>query len=143
MNIRIKRIDKDLPIPEYKTSGAVAFDLSARVTTSVPAHKVAYVPLNLIIEPPEGYYVALVARSSLHKRGLLSATGFSVGDTDFTGNTDEYVAALYNFTDDDVIVSRGDRIMQVVISPYVRVKFTEVENMGNESRGGFGSTGKR
>lgn len=143
MHIRIKRIDKGLPLPEYKTSGAVAFDLSARVTTTVPAHKVAYVPLNVVIEPPEGYYVALVARSSLHKRGLLSATGFSVGDADFTGNSDEYVAALYNFTDTDIVVERGDRIMQVVVSPYVRVEFTEVEDMGNVSRGGFGSTGSK
>ena len=143
MNIHIKRIDKELALPEYKTPGAVAFDLSARVTTTIPPHKVAYVPLNVVVEPPEGYYVALVARSSLHKRGLMSATGFSVGDADFAGNTDEYVAALYNFTDADVVVMRGDRIMQVVISPHVRVGFIEVEDMGNESRGGFGTTGKQ
>ncbi len=143
MNIRIKRIDKDLPLPEYKTAGAVAFDLAARVATTVPSHTVAYIPLNVVIEPPEGYYVALVARSSLHKRGLMSATGFSVGDADFTGNSDEYVAALYNFTDADIVVERGDRIMQVVVSPYVRVDFTEVDDMGNKSRGGFGTTGKQ
>ena len=143
MNIHIKRIDKELALPEYKTPGAVAFDPSARVTTTIPPHKVAYVPLNVVVEPPEGYYVALVARSSLHKRGLMSATGFSVGDADFAGNTDEYVAALYNFTDADVVVMRGDRIMQVVISPHVRVGFIEVEDMGNESRGGFGTTGKQ
>lgn len=141
MHIRIKRIDKEIPLPEYKTSGAVAFDLASRVTTTIPAHKVAYVPLNVVIEPPEGYYVALVARSSLHKRGLMSATNFSVGDADFSGNSDEYVAALYNFTDADIVVERGDRIMQVVISPYLRVEFTEVDDMGNASRGGFGTTG--
>lgn len=143
MHIRIKRIDKELPLPEYKTPGAVAFDLSARVTTTVPAHRVAYVPLNVVIEPPEGFYLAMVARSSLHKRGLMSANGYAVFDADFTGNSDEYVAALYNFTDGDVTVERGDRIMQVVVTPYSRVEFTEVEDMGNVSRGGFGSTGSK
>ena len=90
MNIRIKRIDKSIPLPEYKTKGAAAFDLSARVATTIAPRSVGYVPLNVCIEPPTGYYVALVARSSLHKRGLFSATGFSVGDPDFSGNEDEY-----------------------------------------------------
>ncbi len=72
----------------------------------------------------------------------MSVTGFSVGDTDYTGNTDEYIAALYNFTDVDVVVERGDRIMQVVISPYERVTFSEVDDMGHRDRGGFGTTGR-
>ena len=142
MNIRIKRIDTSIPLPEYKTSGAAAFDLSARITTSITPHSVGYVPLNVCIEPPEGYYVALVARSSLHKRGLFSATGFSVGDSDFCGNDDEYKAALYNFTDADIVIEKGERIMQVVMSPFVHVDIKEVDDMGKESRGGFGTTGK-
>lgn len=140
-HIRIKRIDKALPLPEYKTIGAAGFDLCARVTTTISAHAVGYIPLNVVIEPPEGYYVALVPRSSLHKRGLMPANGFGVGDRDFCGNADEYTAALLNFTDHDVTVERGDRIMQVVISPVVRVGFEEVEDMGRTNRGGFGTTG--
>jgi len=143
MHIRIKRIDKTLPLPEYKTPGAAGFDLSVRVTTMIPAHVIGYVPLNVVIEPPEGYYVALVARSSLHKRGLMPANGFGVGDRDFCGNGDEYTAALLNFTDHDITIERGDRIMQVVISPVARVNFKEVDDMGNDDRGGFGTTGER
>ena len=142
MDIRIKRIDKRIPLPEYKTAGAAAFDLSARLTTTISPKSVGYVPLNVVIEPPEGYYVALVARSSLHKKGLFSATGFSVGDPDFSGNEDEYKAALYNFTDADIVIEKGERIMQMVISPFVHVDIKEVDDMGKESRGGFGTTGK-
>ena len=141
-HIRIRRVDKSIPLPEYKTKGAAAFDLSARVTTSIAPRSVGYVPLNVCIEPPEGYYVALVARSSLHKRGLFSSTGFSVGDPDFSGNEDEYKAALYNFTDADIVIEKGERIMQVVISPYLHVDIEEVDDMGNASRGGFGTTGQ-
>ena len=143
MEIRIKRIDKGLPLPEYKTTGAAGFDLHARVTTSIPPRTVGYVPLNVVIEPPVGYYVALVPRSSLHKRGLMPANGFGVGDRDFCGNGDEYHAALLNFTDEPVVVERGDRIMQVVISPVVRVDFQEVDDMGHNNRGGFGTTGNK
>lgn len=143
MDVRIKRIDKSLPLPEYKTKGAVGFDLCARETTTIPPRVVGYVPLNVVIEPPEGFYVALVPRSSLHKRGLMPANGFGVGDRDFCGNGDEYVAALLNFTDKDVTLERGDRIMQVVISPMERVGFHEVDDMGNNDRGGFGTTGDK
>ena len=141
--IRIHRIDKTIPLPEYKTKGAVAFDLSARLTVVIQPNTIGYVPLNLVIEPPEDHYVALVARSSLHKRGLMAANGFGVFDRDYCGNTDEYVAVLLNFTGDPVTVAAGDRIMQAVVSPFVRVDFEEVEDMNNASRGGFGTTGER
>ena len=143
MHIRIKRIDKELPLPEYKTSGAAAFDLSARATTTIAPKSVGYIPLNVCIEPPVGYFAQLVPRSSLHKLGLMPANGFGVIDADYSGNEDEYKAALYNFTDEAVVIERGERIMQVVIVPYARVNFTEVDDMGNESRGGFGTTGRQ
>lgn len=141
--VRIKRFDKSLPLPEYKTSGAAGFDLTARVSTTIPPRSLGYVPLNVVIEPPPGYYLALVARSSLHKRGLIPANGFGVGDRDFAGNDDEYTAALYNFTDTPVVVLRGDRVMQAVISPVLHVEFIEVDDMENKNRGGFGTTGTR
>ena len=141
--IRIRRIDKTIPLPEYKTIGAAGFDLSARTDVVILPHTVGYVPLNVVIEPPEGYYVALVARSSLHKRGLIPANGFGVGDRDFAGNDDEYTAALYNFTEKEIHIPKGDRIMQVVVSPVLHVEFDEVDDMKNVSRGGFGTTGKR
>jgi len=143
MNARIRRIDKSLPLPEYKTEEAAGFDLSARITITIPPNAVGYVPLNVAIEPPEGYYVTLAARSSLHKRGLMPATGTAIGDRDFSGNDDEYTAALYNFTDADVTIEKGDRIMQAVISPVIHVELEEVEDMGRKNRGGFGTTGKR
>jgi dUTP pyrophosphatase len=141
--VRIKRVDKSLPLPEYKTAGAAGFDLAARVTTTLLPHVVGYVPLNVVIEPPEGYYVALVPRSSLHKRGLMPANGFGVGDRDFCGNGDEYNAALLNFTEEPVVIERGDRIMQVVISPVVHATFIEVDDMGHDDRGAFGTTGNK
>ncbi|TSC73647.1 MAG: deoxyuridine 5''''-triphosphate nucleotidohydrolase, partial [Parcubacteria group bacterium Gr01-1014_44] len=99
MKVRIKRIDKSLPLPEYKTKGAVAFDLSPRVSLTILPKGVVRVPLNVAIEPPPGFMVMLAARSSLHKKGLMLANSVAIGDTDFSGDEDEYRAALYNFSD--------------------------------------------
>lgn len=142
MNVHIKRFDSTLPLPEYKTPGAAGFDLAAREAQVVPPRTIAYIPLNVAIEPPPGYFVLLAARSSLHKRGLMSANGIGIVDRDYSGNTDEYTAVLYNYTDKDVVIEKGDRLMQGVFIPHVRGEFLEVLDMGNRNRGGFGTTGK-
>lgn len=143
MKIRIKRFDKGIPLPEYKTKGAAAFDLSARMSVAIAPKTIAYIPLNVAIEPPEGHYVALFARSSLHKRGLMPANGVGVIDPDYSGDEDEYKAALYNLSEETVVIDRGERIMQAVIAPYTHAELEEVDHMGNGSRGGFGTTGRR
>ena len=104
MRIRIKRFDKKLPLPEYKTSGAAAFDLTARERVEIPSRKIGYVPLNVACETPEGHFLLLAARSSTHKKGLMLANGVGVLDPDFSGDGDECVAVYFNFTDQPVII---------------------------------------
>ncbi len=142
MKVRIKRIDKSLSLPEYKTAGAVAFDFVARVPMTVLSRGIAYIPLNVAIEPPEKYMLLLAARSSLHKKGLMLANGVGIGDRDFSGNNDEYHAALYNFSDAPVSIDRGERIAQGVFKPYEKAEWEEVDDLENINRGGFGTTGK-
>lgn len=142
MRVRIKRIDKSLPLPAYKTGGAVAFDCYVRATTVVEPRKIAHVPLNICVKPPKNHYVLLAARSSLSKRGLIFANGIGIGDEDFCGNGDEYHAAVFNFTDAPITIERGDRIAQMVIKPYEKAEFEEVETLEEKDRGGFGTTGK-
>jgi dUTP pyrophosphatase len=141
MNIRIKRFDTTIPLPAYTTSGAAAFDLASREEVHILPGKVGYVPLNIVIAIPEGHTLLLVARSSLHKRGVVPANAVGIIDSDYRGNADELIAALYNFSDTEVVLSRGERIMQGLIVPVTHVEFEEVENMDSPDRGGFGSTG--
>lgn len=141
MNVEIRRVDKDIPVPEYKTPGSAAMDCYARVTTTVPGRGVAYVPLNFSLQPPPGHFVLMAARSSLHKRGVVLANGIGVFDEDFSGNDDEYTAILHNITDAPVTIERGDRITQIIVLPFDRATFTEVEDMKTPSRSGIGSTG--
>lgn len=143
MKLKIKRFDTTLPLPQYQTQGSVALDLYARTETIIPAQSVVKVPLNIAIELPQGHWAMIAARSSLHKKGLMLANSIGVGDADFCGDNDEYQAALYNFSTQDAVVEKGERIVQLLVLPYAQVEIEAVEHLGNQDRGGFGSTGKK
>ena len=143
MKILIKRFDQSLPLPEYKSAGAAALDLYAREDTMIRANQVGYVPLNIALQIPEGYWVLLSARSSLHKRGVMLANGIGVGDYDYRGDGDEYKAALLNFTQEDVMIERGERIVQMIVLPREKIELTEALQFEDENRGGFGTTGRK
>jgi dUTP pyrophosphatase len=138
---QIKRFDKEVALPAYKTAEATAFDLSARLAVSIEPHTYAYVPLNVAMKAPEGYWILMASRSSLHKRGVTQLNGVGIFDQDFCGDNDEYQAVLYNFTNQLVTIEKGERIMQAVVLPLCHFPIEEVESHGRPTRGGFGSTG--
>lgn len=144
MIIRIKRLDKSMPLPEYKTTGAAAFDFYARETTIIPAKKQGVVPTNFIIATPPEYVLIISARSSLakHYPGLFLANGIGIIDSDYCGPNDEIKISMYNFMDYDITIQKGDRIAQGHFKQIVRAAWQEAE-MDQPSRGGFGSTGLR
>ena len=141
MDMKVRRFDKEIPLPQYQTPGAVAMDLALREGATIQPHQVARLPLNVAIKPPAGHFILLAARSSLYKRGLAMRNSVGIFDEDYTGDNDEYQAVLYNFTDEEVRVEKGDRIAQIIVIPYVKVDLNEVDSMGESDRGGFGTTG--
>lgn len=143
MKIPLRRIDKELSLPAYKTAGAVAIDLAARTTVTVEPQSLAYVPLNIAIITPPGFMFLVAARSSLHKRGLMLANGVGIGDQDFCGDADEWQAVLFNFTHAPVVVLRGERIAQGIFVSIAKVELEERDTLGQPNRGGFGTTGRQ
>lgn len=142
MIVRIKRIDKRLPLPEYQTKGAVGCDLYARIATKIPAKSLFKIPANIIVETPPGFMFVIVSRSSTpFKKGLMKANGIGIIDQDFSGPKDEIKLAVYNFSDSQVTVERGERIAQGIFVPVSTADWLEVKSMSKDSRGGFGSTG--
>jgi dUTP pyrophosphatase len=142
MKVRIKRLDRGLPLPAYQTAGSVGCDLYARLTTVIPPRSLARVPANVIIQTPPGYMFLVASRGSTpFKKGLMLANGVGIGDQDFCGPEDEYQIAVYNFTDQPVTVERGERIAQGIFVPVAVAEWVEVEAVDGPSRGGFGSTG--
>lgn len=143
MKIVIKRFDKSLPLPEYKSAAAAAMDLYARLDMTIEAKQIAYVPLNIALQIPENHFVLLSARSSLHKKGLMMANGIGIGDYDYRGDNDEYMAALYNFSDETVKVEKGERLVQMIVLERPTLELVEKSRFDSEDRGGFGSTGRK
>lgn len=143
MKVKIKRIDKDLPLPVYETGGSVGFDIIAREDTQIPPKEIGMIASNLIVEVPKGYMLVVASRSSTPgKKGLLPPHGFGIIDHDYCGPEDEIKVLVYNFTDSDVEILRGDKIAQGVFVRIDKFEWEEVDEIGRESRGGFGSTGE-
>ncbi len=144
MKIKITRVDKTLPLPEYQTPGAVGFDLYARVKTMVKPKSLARIPSNIIVQTPRNYVFLLAARSSLaFKKGLMLANGVGIIDHDFSGPEDEVQIAVYNFTNQTVVVDRGERIAQGLFIPTAIAAWQEIGATAKKTRGGFGSTGNK
>lgn len=142
MKVQIKRIEKDLPLPIYETAGSVGFDISARTDIEIAPRSIEMVPTNLIVEVPQGYMLVVASRSSTPiKKGLTPPHGFGIIDHDYCGPTDEIKVLVYNFTDQPVQITRGEKIAQGVFVKIDRFQWQEVEEINKESRGGFGSTG--
>lgn len=142
MNVRIRRLQPDTPLPRYESDHAAAFDFSAAGDVIVEPGRVALVPTGLVIEVPPGMFLGIFARSSTPlKRGLMVANGVGVIDPDYCGPEDEIKVAVMNFTDAAVTVRRGDRIAQGIFLTAPRVTWDEAEQLRDNSRGGFGATG--
>jgi dUTP pyrophosphatase len=141
MKLKIKRFDKALPLPMHKTGGAVAVDLCSRIDVDIPSKEIAYIPMNVAIKIPDGYFILLASRSSTHKLGIQGINGIGVIDRDYCGNEDEYNFAVRNFTDSTVHIEKGTRLCQLVLIKCENFEFNEVDEMSSPSRGGFGTTG--
>lgn len=139
MQVEIKRIDKTLPLPEYKTAGAVAFDFITRETTIIQPHSVEKIPGNVIVKTPPGYMLFLKDRGSTAKKGLILTAG--IVDQDFCGDNDEIMIQAYNYKDEPVTIERGERIAQGIFIKIETAEWQEVEKMEAKDRGGFGTTG--
>jgi dUTP pyrophosphatase len=145
MQLRLRRLDPTIPLPTYGTAAAAGFDLAASADVRVAPGQIALVPTGLVIEVPAGYFLGIFARSSTPlKRGLLVANGVGVVDPDYSGPEDEVRIQVLNVSEAEVLVSRGDRLAQGIVLPAPRVEWREVDaaELRQESRGGFGATGR-
>ena len=144
MRVKIKRLDKDLPLPMYETGGSVGFDLLCRESVTIAPQTVALIPANVIIETPPGHMLMVTLRSSTpRKLGLLIPHGVGIIDRDYCGEGDEIQIQIYNFTGQPVTVKRGEKVAQGIFVRVDTAEWSEVAEMNAETRGGFGSTDNR
>ena len=97
----------------------------------------------LSMEIPENYAGLIYARSGLAtKKGLAPANNVGVIDSDYRG---EIMVALHNHSNEVQTILKNERIAQLVVTPFLKVEFNEVEDLNDTVRGagGFGSTGTK
>ncbi len=142
MQIRISRVDRELPLPRYESGGAVGFDLITRETTTIDPGTIALVPGNVIVAVPEGHLLMIVPRSSLpRKKALVCPHSIGIIDQDYHGPEDELLVQVQNVSQEPVVVERGERIAQGIFVKVEQAEWVEEEELATVSRGGFGSTG--
>jgi len=141
LEIKVKRLDPDLPIPRKATDGSSGFDIYSRVDQIINPGEFKGIPAGIVLEIPKGYEVQVRPRSGLalkHGIGILNSPGTI--DSDYRG---EVVVILFNLSKEPFGVKKGDRIAQIVPVKLPEVKLVEADNLTETSRGpgGFGSTG--
>ena len=145
MKVNIKKLNDKATIPSYGSEYAAGADLYACVEgdVEVKPHATVVIPTGIAIELPLGYAGLIYARSGLAtKKGLAPANKVGVVDCDYRG---EVKVALHNHSEVPQTVSSGERIAQLVITPYLTAQFVEAEELSQTVRGagGFGSTGSK
>lgn len=143
-NVKIKKLSEKAIIPTYGSPYSAGADLySAMDDLTIEPHTTTLVKTGISLEIPVGFAGLIYARSGLaSKRGLAPANKVGVVDCDYRG---EVMVALHNHSDIPQTVASGERIAQLVITPYVVAEFEETDELSETIRGegGFGSTGTK
>ncbi len=143
IKIEFQKLNPDAIVPSYGTSFAAGADLySADDDTVINPGDTAFIHTGFAIAIPEGLVGLIYARSGMAcKRGIAPANKVGVIDSDYRG---EIIVALHNHGKDEVTIVKGERVAQIVFTPYYAADFRETDELPETTRGtgGFGSTGR-
>lgn len=147
MEVRIKKLNDTAIIPTLGSVEAAGCDIYANLVEDAGSVTIGpgathFIKTGIAMEVPKQYAGLIYARSGLaSKRGLRPANCVGVIDSDYRG---EIMVALHNDSDVPQTINHGERIAQMVITPYIRPEFVETDDLTDTERGegGFGHTGK-
>ncbi len=142
-DIKVKKLNENAILPTYGSEYAAGADLYACMEQSITIapHETVMIHTGLAMEIPEGYAGLIYPRSGMaSKRHLAPANKVGVVDPDYRG---EFMIALHNHSNEEQTVEPGERIAQLVITPFITAAFKETDQLDETVRGagGFGSTG--
>jgi len=142
VQILVKKLDKNIKLPTYKTSGSSGMDLEAYIKSKIiiKSGKTAIIPTGIAVAIPKNYEIQIRPRS-----GLAAKKGISVLNTPGTVDSDyrgEIKIILINLSKKSFVVKSGDRVAQMILCPVVKCKLKEVKNLpiSIRGKGGLGST---
>jgi|TARA_B110001452_G_scaffold188750_1_gene159051 dUTP pyrophosphatase len=144
IKVLVKKLNPDVELPTYKTSGASGMDLMAFINKPIKLapNSSCLVSTGLSVAFSEDYELQIRPRSGLAAKDqitILNTPG--TVDSDYRG---EIKIILFNHGSKEFIVNNKDRVAQMVLAPVVKIKLEETDNLPKTIRGkgGFGSTGK-
>ena len=143
--VKVKKLNDKAILPTYGSPYSAGADLYACMDEGVTIHpgETVMIKTGLAMEIPEGFAGLIYARSGLAtKKGLAPANKVGVIDADYRG---EIMVPLYNHSQSEVMVEHGERIAQMVITPFLTAEYFLVDELDETERGegGFGSTGMK
>lgn len=143
--VKIKKLNDKAILPTYGSTYSAGADLYACMdeTVTIQPGETVLVKTGLAMAIPEGYAGLIYARSGLAtKKGLAPANKVGVVDADYRG---EVMVPLYNHSRMAVDVAHGERIAQMVITPFLTAEYMLTDELNETERGegGFGSTGTK
>ncbi len=143
IRMEIKKLKDNAIIPRYATVGSAGADLYACIDNpiTIASGETVFVGTGISVAIPDGFVGLVYARSGIAcKEGLAPANKVGVIDSDYRG---EIKVALHNHSLKAATVISGERVAQLVITPYYMADFCEVRELTSTDRGicGFGSTG--
>lgn len=142
VQIPVRRLDPELPLPSYAHPGDAGADLHAAVDCHLAPGARALVPTGLALALPEGYVGLVHPRSGLAARhGITIVNAPGTIDAGYRGEIS--VCLLNTDREQEFTVRRGDRIAQLVLQRVETADFVETDDLGGSARGagGYGSTG--
>jgi len=137
-------LDSDNKEPEYAYKTDSGFDLRSNVHAVLPPFGRTLIPTGLYLDVPERCEIQVRPKSGLAiKRGLSVLN--TPGTVDY-GYTGEIKVIVFNFSDEEQVINKGDKIAQAVICPVAQgadVDLIRVQEIQQKDRNanGFGSTG--
>ncbi len=140
--IKIKYFTDKIEKLRYIDGKSDWIDLRAAEDVDMKAGEWKLIPLGVAMQLPKGYEAHIVPRSSTYKNfGLIQSNHMGVVDCSYCGDNDQWFVPMYAMRDTHISVN--DRICQFrIMENQPKIEFDEVESLGGEDRGGFGSTGK-
>lgn len=145
LKILDERLGKDIPLPEYATTGSAGLDLRACLAEAVelkPGDS-ALIPTGIAIHIADNTMAAVILpRSGLgHKHGIVLGNLVGLIDSDYQG---QIFVSCWNRGQTSFTVSVGERIAQMIFVPVVQAQFELVDAFDESTRGegGFGHTGR-
>lgn len=140
MTIKVKYHTDILPLEMNEKGDWV--DLRAAQDMKLWGGYYYYIPLGISVELPEGYEAHIAPRSSTFKNwGIIQTNSVGVIDNSYCGDNDIWMMPVYatRFAE----IKKNDRICQFrIVEKQPHLEFETVDHLGNEDRGGFGSTGR-